>query len=56
MEEDEENEGAVPGRMDSTARTGGSRFGSPRTSIAPVCVGGALAGHIVLTRALLRRR
>jgi hypothetical protein len=27
----------------------------PYAWIGPVCVGGALAGHIVLTRALLRR-
>ena len=28
----------------------------PYALIAPVCVGGALAGHVVLTRALLRGR
>lgn len=31
-------------------------FHLPYALIAPVCVGGALIGHIVLTRALLRRR
>jgi hypothetical protein len=28
----------------------------PYALVGPVCVGGALAGHIVLTRALLSRR
>jgi hypothetical protein len=31
-------------------------FHLPYALIAPVCVGGAILGHIVLTRALLRRR
>lgn len=31
-------------------------FHLPYALIGPVCVGGALLGHIVLTRALLRSR
>ena len=37
----------------ATSRLGGD---AGKSVIAPVCVGGALAGHVILTRALLRNR